>query len=176
MKVAQAMTRQPVTADPSMSVRDAAMLLVKHGISAVPVVDGSGALLGIVSEGDLVRRGDVVRDERQSWWLQMLAEGEHLAPGFLDYVRSGGRQVRDLMTRHVITVEEDTPLPEVARLLEEHRIKRVPVLRQGKVVGIVSRADLVRALAHEEETAERPPRPATPFEISRPSPPALEGF
>ena len=172
MKVAQAMTRQPVTADPSMSVRDAAMLLVKHGISAVPVVDGSGALLGIVSEGDLVRRGDVVRDERQSWWLQMLAEGEHLAPGFLGYVRSGGRQVRDLMTCEVVTVEDQTPLPEIARLLQEHRIKRVPVLRQGKLVGIVSRADLVRALTHGEETAERPPRPSTLFEMSRPSPPS----
>jgi CBS domain-containing protein len=168
----QIMTRQPVTADPSMSVRDAAMLLVKHGISAVPVVDGSGALLGIVSEGDLVRRGDIVRDERQSWWLQMLAEGEHLAPGFLGYVRSGGRQVRDLMTREVVTVEDQTPLPEIARLLQEHRIKRVPVLRQGKLVGIVSRADLVRALTHGEETAERPPRPSTLFEMSRPSPPS----
>ena len=172
MNADQIMTRQPVTADPSMSVRDAAMLLVKHGISAVPVVDGSGALLGIVSEGDLVRRGDVVRDERQSWWLQMLAEGEHLAPGFLGYVRSGGRQVRDLMTREVVTVEDQTPLPEIARLLQEHRIKRVPVLRQGKLVGIVSRADLVRALTHGEETPERPPRPSTLFEMSRPGPPS----
>ena len=82
--------------------------------------------------------------------------GEQLAPGFLGYVRSGDRQVRDLMTQDVITVEEDTPLPEVARLLEEHRIKRVPVLRQGKVVGIVSRADLVRALMHEEDETDWP--------------------
>jgi CBS domain-containing protein len=176
MKVAQAMTRQPITVGPTMSVREIAKLLLQHGISAVPVVDASGALLGIVSEGDLVRRSDVGRDDRASWWVQMLAEGEGLAPEFLAYVRSGDRLARDLMTREVVTVEEGTPLPEVARLLEEHRIKRVPVLRQGRVVGIVSRADLVRVLAHEEETAEPPPRPATPFEISRPSPPALEEF
>jgi CBS domain-containing protein len=170
MNAAQVMTVRPVIADPAMSVRDVAKLLLEHGISAVPVVDASGALLGIVSEGDLVRRGDVVRDERQSWWLEMLAEGEDLAPGFLAYVRSGERSVRDLMTREVITVDEEMPLPDVARLLEQHRIKRVPVLQEGRVVGIVSRADLVRALAHEEETAQRPPRPATPFEMSRPSP------
>lgn len=172
VNAAQVMTRQPVTADPTMSVRDAAKLLLEHGISAVPVVDASGALLGIVSEGDLVRRGDVVRDERQSWWLQMLAEGEDLAPGFLAYVRSGDRWVRDLMTREVVTIDEETPLPDVARLLEEHRVKRVPVLRQGRVVGIVSRADLVHALMHDEEIAERPPRPATPFEASCPGSPA----
>ena len=83
MNAAQVMARQPVTAGPTMSVREVAKLFLEHGISAVPVVDASGALLGIVSEGDLVRRSDVGRDERQSWWLQMLAEGERLAPEFL---------------------------------------------------------------------------------------------
>ena len=106
----------------------------------------------------------------------MLAEGGDLAPEFLAYVRSGDRLLQDLMTREVVTVEEETLLPEIARLLEEYRIKRVPVLRQGRVVGIVSRADLVRALAHEEETTKRPPRPSTPFEISRPVPSALDEF
>ena len=168
MNAAQVMTLRPVAADPAMSVREVAKLLLRHRISAVPVVDAAGDLLGIVSEGDLVRRGDVVRDDRQSWWLQMLAEGEALAPQFLAYARSGGRPVGDLMTREVVKVEEETPLPEIARLLEQHRVKRVPVLRQAKLVGIVSRADLVRALAHEEETAERPPGPATPFAMSRP--------
>lgn len=174
MNAARVMTCEPVTAGPAMSVREVARLLLEHRISAVPVVDASGALLGIVSEGDLVRRGDVVRDERQSWWLQMLAEGEDLAPGFLAYARAGDRLVRDLMTREVVAVEEGTSLPEVARLLEEHRIKRVPVLRQGRVIGIVSRADLVRALMHEEEATKRPPRTATPFEMSRPSSTAVD--
>jgi CBS domain-containing protein len=174
MNAAHVMTRPPITAGPDMSAREVSRLLLKHRISAVPVVDSSGALLGIVSEGDLVRRGEVVRDDRQSWWLQMLAEGESLAPELLAYARSGDRPVRDLMTREVVTVEEATPLPEIARLLEAHRIKRVPVLRQGKLVGIVSRADLVRALMHAEETAKPPPRLPTPFEMSRPSPPALD--
>jgi CBS domain-containing protein len=172
MNAAQVMSRQPVVAGPTMSARDVARLLVEHGISAVPVTDASGALLGIVSEGDLVRRGGVDYDERRSWWLQALAEGEDLAPEFLAYVRSGDRRVDDLMTREVVTVEETTTLPEIARRLQENRVKRVPVLREGKVVGIISRADLLRALVHEEAAVERPPRPATPFEMSRPRTPA----
>ena len=80
------------------------------------------------------------------------------------------------MTREVVTVEEEASLPEIARLLEEHRIKRVPVLRQGRVIGIVSRADLVRALTHEEETAKRRPGPTTSFEMSRPRPPTRDTF
>ena len=176
MSAAQLMPRQPVTADPTMSARDIAKLLLERQISAVPVVDASGALLGIVSEGDLVRRRDVDRDDRRSWWLQMLAEGEGLAPEFLAYLRSGDRLVRDLMTREVVTVEEEASLPEIARLLEEHRIKRVPILRQGRVIGIVSRADLVRALTHEKETAKRRPGPATLFEMSRPRPPTRDPF
>lgn len=174
MNAAQVMTRQPVTVGPAMSVREVAKVLLQHRISAVPVVDAAGALLGIVSEGDLVRRGEVVRDDRQSWWLETLAEGESMSPELLAYIRAGDRSVGDLMTREVVTVEEETPLAEVARLLEQHRIKRVPVLRQGRLVGIVSRADLVGALTHAEEAAGRPPRPATPFEMSRPSPPALD--
>jgi CBS domain-containing protein len=176
LNAADVMTRHPITAGPTMSSQEVAQLLVRHSISAVPVVDASGTLLGIVSEGDLVRRADIGRDERASWWLQMLAEGEDVAPEFLAYVRSGHRLARDLMTREVVTVEEQAPLAEVARLLEAHRIKRVPVLRQGRVVGIVSRADLVRAWSHQEETAERPPQPATPFDISRPAPPSIDEF
>ena len=86
MNAAQVMTRQPVTASPTMSVRDAAKLLLEHGISAVPVVDAAGGLLGIVSEGDLVRRRDIDHDDRTSWWLQILAEGEDLAPELLAYI------------------------------------------------------------------------------------------
>ena len=179
MNAAQVMTHPPVSAGPTMSVREIAKLLLQHAISAVPIIDASGTLLGIVSEGDLIRRRDVARDERASWWLEVLAEGQDLAPELLAYIHSGDRLARDVMTREVITVEEQTPLLEVVRLLEQHGIKRVPVLRQGRVVGIVSRADLLRALTHEEETTKRPPRPSTPFEMSRPVPPPLtnsEGF
>ncbi|MGD9509295.1 MAG: CBS domain-containing protein [Geminicoccaceae bacterium] len=170
MNAAEVMTRQPVTASPDMSVRDVAKLLLQHRISAVPVADSAGKLVGIVSEGDLVRRGEVLRDEKQSWWLEMIAEGERLSPEVLAYLRSGDRQVRSLMTAEVVTVDEGTPLPEVARLLERHGIKRVPVLRDGRLVGIVSRADLITTLMHLDETAQQPTRPSTPFEISRPGP------
>ena len=170
MNVAEVMTRQPVTARPDMSVREVARLLLQHRISAVPVVDAAGKLMGIVSEGDLVRRGEVIRDERQSWWLESIAEGEHIAPELVAYLRSGDRTARSLMTPEVVTVEETTPLPEVARLLERHGIKRVPVLRDGRVVGIVSRADLIRALAHLDEPASARGQPPTPFEIARPGP------
>ena len=170
MNAAEVMTRQPVTASPDMSLRDVAKLLLDHRISAVPVVDAVGKLVGIVSEGDLVRRGEVVRDERQSWWLEAIAEGERMAPELLAYLRSGDRVVRQLMTREVVTVDEATPLSEVARLLERHGIKRVPVLRDGQVVGVVSRADLIKALTHLDEPAARPTHPSTPFEISRQPP------
>lgn len=170
MNAAEVMTRQPVTARPDMSVREVARLLLQHRISAVPVVDAAGKLMGIVSEGDLVRRGEVIRDERQSWWLESLAEGERIAPELVAYLRSGDRMVRSLMTPEVVTVEEATPLPEVARLLERHGIKRVPVLRDGRIVGIVSRADLIRALAHLDEQMREPGKSPTPFEISRPGP------
>lgn len=167
MNAAEVMTRHPVTARPDMSVREVATLLLQHRISAVPVVDAAGKLVGIVSEGDLVRRGEVIRDEKQSWWLEAIAEGERMAPELLAYLRSSDRTVRHLMTREVITVEEATPLSEVARLLERQGIKRVPVLHDGQVVGIVSRADLIRALMHLDEPAARPSHPSTPFEISR---------
>lgn len=176
MLTAEVMTRQPISASPTMSVREVAKILLEHRISAVPIVDASGALVGIVSEGDLVRRGEIIRDDRQSWWLETLAEGETIPPELLAYIRSGDRSVRELMTREVVTVGEETPLAEVARLLEQHHVKRVPVLRQGKLVGIVSRADLVRAMGQGEEATNRPPRTATPFEMSRPSPPALDGI
>ena len=170
MNAAEVMTRQPVTASPDMSLRDVARLLLAHRISAVPVVDAVGKLVGIVSEGDLVRRGEVVRDEKQSWWLEVIADGERIAPELLAYLRSGDRPVRNLMTPEVVTVEEATPLPEVARLLDQHGIKRVPVLRDERIVGIVSRADLIKALMHLDEPARRPMQPSTPFEISRPGP------
>jgi CBS domain-containing protein len=84
---------------------------------------------------------------RRSWWLELLAEGEDLAPNFLDYLKQENHIAADVMTHGAVSVLEDTPIPEVADILAERRIKRVPVLRDGKVVGIVSRADIIRTLA-----------------------------
>jgi CBS domain-containing protein len=128
-----------------MSVRDLAALLSERGISGAPVMDSGGRMVGIVSEGDLLHRtelGTEKRDERRhSWWL------EHYASGLAqDYVKSHGRAVRDIMTRNVTTVTEDTNLADVAMELETKRLKRVPVMRDGQIVGIISRSNLVRAL------------------------------
>jgi CBS domain-containing protein len=151
MNAGQIMTRKVVTVSPSATVREVARCLADHRVSAVPVVDHEGAVVGVISEGDLMTGTSVARDERGAWWLEMLAEGERLAPEFMDYVRSGGKLARDLMTRPAVTAGETTPVAELARLLESRRIKRVPIVRDRMLVGVVSRADLVRALAHHED-------------------------
>src|SRR5690606_11331591 len=110
------------------------------------------SLVGIVSEGDLVRRAEVGTERRRSWWLRALTDDVTLADG---YVKSRGRKVRDVMIRSVITVDEATPVLEIVSILEKNLIKRVPVVRDGRVVGIVSRANVLRALA--SEAAKRPP-------------------
>ena len=138
------MTSPVVAVGPESTVGEVADLLVSHGISAVPVIEG-GALLGIVSEGDLIRRAEIgTAPQHRSWWLRLFADNAALAA---DYVRSHSVHVIDVMTRKVTTVTDSTPVAEIASLLERKRIKRVPVVRDGQVVGIVSRANLVRALA-----------------------------
>jgi len=148
MRAMDVMTTGVITVDPDMSVQAVAKLLFERGISGVPVVDAADRLVGIVSEGDLLHRVETgterVAGRRRSWWLDTIASDQELAR---DYVKSHGRTAKDVMTREVIAVTEATDLAEVAMLLETKRIKRVPVLRDGKLVGIVSRANLVRALA-----------------------------
>lgn len=147
MRARDVMTTSVISASPEMSVQETAKLLVEHSISAVPVIDADGKLIGIVSEGDLVHRVEIgTHARRRSWWLELLASSRELAS---EYVKEHAQTVKDLMTVDVVTVADDTPLSEVAELLERHRIKRVPVVDNGKVAGLVSRADLVRALASE---------------------------
>jgi len=137
------MTTQVITVSPEQSVRDIARLFVAHRISAVPVVDDAGRLAGIVSEGDLINRADAGTQHRGSWWLELLASSNDRADA---YVHAHGRRASDVMTRDVVTVDEATPLAEIAALLEKCRIKRVPVLHDGRIVGIVSRANLLHGL------------------------------
>jgi CBS domain-containing protein len=148
MNAADIMTPNVVTVTPDLAVQDLAALLVQNGISGVPVVDAAGKLLGIVSEGDLLHRAETGTERRterrRSSWLDFFGPERDLAR---DYVKSHGHSVRDVMTRDVVAVTETTGVDEIANLLETNRIKRVPVVRDGKVVGIVSRANLVRALA-----------------------------
>ena len=148
MRAIDVMTTGVITVDPDTSVQAVAKLLSEQGISGVPVVDAADRLVGIVSEGDLLHRVETgterVAGRRRSWWLDTIASDQELAR---DYIKSHGRTAKDVMTREVISVTETTDLADVAMLLDTKRIKRVPVLRDGKLVGIVSRANLVRALA-----------------------------
>ncbi|HEY7459725.1 MAG TPA: CBS domain-containing protein [Xanthobacteraceae bacterium] len=144
MKAADVMESHVVSVRPDTTVCDVARELVARKISAVPVLEDGGRLVGIVSEGDLIRRVEAGTERHRSWWLELLTSSEKLAT---DYVKSHARYAGEVMTREVVTVREDTPLAEVAKLFEQHNIKRVPVVRDGKVVGIVGRADLLHVLA-----------------------------
>jgi CBS domain-containing protein len=149
------MTRTVVTAEPDDTVSAIAALFSKHGISGVPVCDKNGTLLGIISEGDLMRPFGEANKLRRDWWLGLLADGEELAPEFVDYLRQDRRRAADLMTKEVVTATEDTPVDRIADILQSHRVKRVPIVKDGKVMGVVSRADVIRAMAR------------TPAEMSR---------
>lgn len=138
------MTTAVVSVLPGTEVRDIAALFLERRISAVPVVDPQGKLRGIVSEGDLLNRPEGETLHRKSWWLRLFAGSDDQAR---EYLRVHGRRAEDVMTEQVVTVTEDTPLARIASLLERHRIKRVPVMREGKLVGIVSRANLLQGLA-----------------------------
>jgi CBS domain-containing protein len=153
MKASDVMTTNVITVQPGASVREVAELLVMRGISAVPVVNDRAELVGIVSEGDLLHRTETDTVQPGSWWLRLLTNEEVLASRF---VKANARKVEDIMTRDVVVVDPDASLAEIATLLEKKRIKRVPVVKNGKLVGIVSRANLVQALA----TAQREIQPA----------------
>jgi CBS domain-containing protein len=148
MRAVDVMTPHVITIDPDASVQELARLLSERGISGVPVVDSDEQLLGIVSEGDLLHRAETGTERRtehqRSRWLDTIASDDDLAR---EYVRAHGRRVKDVMTATVISVSDTMDLADVATLLETKRVKRVPVVRDGKIVGIISRANLVRALA-----------------------------
>lgn len=150
MKAKDVMTPNVITVSEHTTVAEIATTLLKWRISAVPVVDAKERLIGIVSEGDLVRRVEAQTDRAPPWWLAALGDPDERAT---DYVKSHGHLAKDVMTEAVVTVEEDTSVAEIANLLEAHRIKRVPVLRQSNVIGIVSRANLLHGLASADPTS-----------------------
>jgi len=143
----QVMTTDVLFVSPETPTRTVAKLLLQRGISAAPVVDAGSRVVGMVSEADLIGREIKGRASDRMWWLEMLAEGEDLAKDFLDYLNMNDQVARDVMVSPVITISEDTRIEEIAETLQLHHIKRVPVLRDGRMVGIVSRADLIRALS-----------------------------
>lgn len=141
------MTKNVVIAHPDDTVAKIARLLCDRGISAVPICDTQGGVLGMLSEGDLIRPFGKEPASKRAWWLTLLAEGTDLAPSFLECIKVENHPARDLMVTPVITASEDTTVPELADLIARHHIKRIPIVRDGKLVGIVSRADVVRAIA-----------------------------
>lgn len=145
------MTRVLVTVGPDTSVFDVANIMLENHISAVPVLDRTGALVGIISEGDLLRRAEVGSEHRRSRWMELGFSNVRLAA---DYVKEHGRKVSDVMTRNVITAHPETSVADIAKILESRHIKRVPVVVDGSLVGIVSRANIVQALASGEMTPE----------------------
>jgi CBS domain-containing protein len=150
MKAKDIMVMKVMTVGPEATVRQAANILFQNRISALPVVDAHGRLVGIVSEGDLARRVELETDDRRSWWLELFAR-KSKKNLVVKYVKSHARRVKDVMTRRVITAKPATSLRDIAALLEKNRIKRVPIVAKGRVVGIVSRANLVQALASLRE-------------------------
>jgi CBS domain-containing protein len=143
MNVADVMTKGVISITPESSVTKAARMMLLYEISGLPVIDSNGKLVGIVTEGDFLRRAELGTERHRKRWVELLVDSGPLAE---EYTRSHGRRVEEVMTRDVVTVTEDTSLEEVARLMERHRIKRVLVLRDAKVIGIVSRADFLHAL------------------------------
>ena len=144
MKASDIMTPRVITVTPDASIQEAARLMLQNRISGLPVVDSGGQLMGIVTEGDILRRAETGTERRRARWLEFL-----LGPGRLaaDYVHSHGRKVEQVMTPDPRTVSEDTLLEEVVHQMERRRIKRLPVMRGSQLVGIISRANLISALA-----------------------------
>ena len=144
MKARDVMTSPVITVKPTASVKEVARLFLERRISAVPVVDNQGKVIGMVSEGDLVHRAEISTERRRPWWLVLMAGDQGLAA---EYIKAHAKRVSDIMSRNVITAAPGTPLNEIAEMLEKYGIKRLPIVHDGQLVGIVSRANLVQAIA-----------------------------
>ena len=144
MHAVDVMVRDVVTVRSDTDVADAVELLSQHDVSALPVVDEAGNLVGILSEADLIHRVEIGTEKHRPWWLEAVTGASTLAE---EFAKSHGKKVREIMTSGAISVSEETPLAEIAALFERKRIKRVPVVKDGKLVGIVSRSNLIQALA-----------------------------
>lgn len=144
MRANEIMITDVVTAGPETKVKEIAELFVRHRISCVPVISDDRIVVGLVTASDLIHRQETKSGRRRKWWLDMFLDTDTRAR---EFVKEHGLKARDVMSPAVISVNENAELAEVADILESHRIRRVPVLRDGKLAGLISRADLVRALA-----------------------------
>ena len=144
MRAHQIMTRSVISVTPATTVRQAAMLMLKHHISGLPVVDVTGKLVGIVSDGDFIHRGEIGTQHKRDGWLKYLFSAREPAT---DFVHEYGRKVSEIMTRDPFTITEETPLEDIVALMDSKGIKRLPVMRGEQLAGIVSRANLMQAVA-----------------------------
>lgn len=144
MRVKDVMTRNVISVDANKSVLTAAQLMLKNRISGLPVVDREGELVGIVSEGDFLRRGELGTQRQRRKWVEFIVGPGRLAE---EYVHVAGRKIEQIMTPDPYTVAEDASLEDVVETMERRHIKRLPVTRGGRMVGIISRANLMHALA-----------------------------
>jgi CBS-domain-containing membrane protein len=152
MKALDVMARTVISVDPDATVLQAARQMLQHRLSGLPVIDKGGNLVGILSEGDFLRRRETQTERKHSRWLEFL-----MGPGKLaaEYTHSHGSKVAEVMTVDVCTVTEDTALEDVVELMERRRIKRVPVVRGKQVVGIITRANLMHAMVSLARTAPK---------------------
>lgn len=150
MNASGIMTRDVISVGPETPVREIATMMLERRISGLPVVDGERRVLGIVSEGDLIRRPEIETDHPAKGWLSLFLSDEERSR---DFVKSHGRVAREVMTKPATCVAPETPLDEVVRLMERHRVKRLPVVENGKLAGLVTRTDLLRALVSRRAAA-----------------------
>jgi CBS domain-containing protein len=162
MRVEEIMTRDLITVGPETSIHGAARLMVDHAVSGLPVVDDSGGLVGMLSEGDLILRQKP--RARESWWRLFFADGERLAR---EYQKAVGTTVAEVMTRPVISVSPELPIESAAAVLDRHRIRRVPVVSEGRLLGILSRGDLIKGLSQAPAPAPVAPSDARLIEEMR---------
>jgi CBS domain-containing protein len=150
MKAEDVMTRKVISIDPDATVLQAARLMLQHRISGLPVIDKAGQLVGVISEGDFLRRRETKTERRRSRWLELLLGSGRMAD---EYTHSHGSKVSEVMSTEVQAVDDEASLEDIAKLMERHRIKRVPVLCGGQVVGIVTRSNIMRGMVSLSHTA-----------------------
>lgn len=154
MKARDVMVRDVIKIGADATVAEAAKLIAENDISALPVVDDGGRLVGVISEADLLRREEIGTSIHHPWWVEAVTPAGALAA---EFAKSHGKRVAELMSENVISATEDAPLGEIATLLERNRIKRLPIVRGEELVGIVSRSNLVQALASATAAADQSP-------------------
>lgn len=153
MRAHQVMTRNVISISPETSLPEAAKIMLDRHISGLPVVDAAGALVGVVSEGDFLRRAEIGTQRKRSRWLQFFVSAGQSAD---EFVREQGRKVADIMSRNVVSASEDTSIDALVGLMEKHHVKRIPILRDGKLIGVVTRSNLLQAVAALEHDIPDP--------------------